>query len=185
MHVDPTPHPANVLGDEDPKLTVSLGAPTSLYCYAYGWPRPAVTWWRGNTMVPLSANSYEQNRDFSLLIHSVKLSNLGIYTCQVYNGLGKAASYSVTVQAIGPVYYTNPEDERYTKFLVEAPTVKPELAQPQYRPQYPYRPEPGRRPAPTPQSYIPAPYTDPNPEILPESVPEQPRVFVGKWYYCL
>lgn len=132
-------------------------------------------------MLPLSSSSYEQKRDYSLLIHSVKLSNLGIYTCQAYNGLGKAASYSVTVQAIGPVHYTNPEDEQYTQFLVQAPTVRPEAP----RPQYPYRPEPHRgvtprRQHPTPESYIPAPYTEPNPEILPPPVPEQPRVYTGK-----
>lgn len=168
LHVDPTPHPANVLGDEDPKLTVSLGAPTALLCYAYGWPRPSITWWRGDKMLPLSSTQYEQKRDYSLLIHSVKLSNLGIYTCQAYNGLGKAASYSITVQAIGPVHYTNPEDEQYVKYLVQPQTPRPET-----NVRYP------EQPRPTPQQYVPQPYTEPSPEIY----PEQPRTYIGKYIY--
>lgn len=186
---DPSPHPASVIGDEDHKVTVSLGSPHSLHCYAVGWPRPSITWWRGDRMLPLSSSTYEQRRDYSLLIHSVKLSNLGIYTCQAYNGLGKAASWSVTVQAIGPVYSTNPEDEQYTKFLIQAPTSAPLVT----KPQYPYRPTPSKyRPSPTPsryrpsprrptpEPYIPAPYTEPSPEIVPES-PDQPRTYVGKF----
>lgn len=156
MHVEPSSHPANVLSDEtEPKVTVSLGAPTALFCYAYGWPKPSITWWRGDKMLPLSSQQYEQKRDYSLLIHSVRLSNLGIYTCQAYNGLGKAASYSVTVQA-----YRNPnqpelgtEEQQYLKYLVD----------PTPRPHYP--------------GYVPQPYTEPSPEII----PEQPRIYYGKY----
>lgn len=186
MHVDPTPHPANVTGDEDTKLTVTLGAPYYLRCFAYGWPRPTVTWWRGDSMLPFSSEAYEQKRDYTLLIRSVRLQNLGVYTCQAYNGLGKAASWSLTIQSLGPVLSNDPEDEQYKRFLVAAqdtPTTprpvwpfRPTRMQPRPTParaQVPYWPAPV---VPTPEAHIPAPYTEPNPEI----VPEQPRVYTGK-----
>lgn len=128
-------------------------------------------------MLPLSSAAYEQNRDYSLLIHSVKLSNLGIYTCQAYNGLGRAASWSVTIQAIGPVHSISPEDEPFTKYLISKPTSMPQLEQTRYPyPQYPYRPVRPNQRRPTPESYIPAPYTEPSPEII----PEVPRTYQGK-----
>lgn len=114
---------------------VTLGTPVILQCYAIGWPRPGVTWWRGDRMLPLSSGQYEQRRDFSLLVKSISLKNLGPYVCQAYNGLGKASSGTVTVQATGPVYSTNPEDEPYFQYLINQPQrpeptyPKPEITQ--------------------------------------------------------
>nr|CAD7197384.1 unnamed protein product [Timema douglasi] len=118
---EPTSRPAEVIGEDSTYVVVALGAPTVLQCYAIGWPRPSVTWWRGDRMLPFSSELFEQRRDYSLLIHSVTLRNLGPYTCQAYNGLGRAASWTVTVQAVGPVYSENPEDVEYTKYLVHPP----------------------------------------------------------------
>jgi hypothetical protein len=84
-------------------------------------------------MLPLSSELYEQESDNTLRIRSVTLSSLGIYTCHAFNGVGKPAEWSTILQAIGPVANVRPDQERYTKYLVQAPQ-KPE------KPTYPYRP---------------------------------------------
>lgn len=149
-----------MIGEESTYVVVTLGAPAILQCYAVGWPRPGVTWWRGDRMLPLSSSQFEQRRDFSLLIRSITLRNLGAYVCQAYNGLGKAASGTVTVQAIGPVYSSNPEDEIYFQYLVSAPQKPPET---HLRPWYPYRPTQ----ATTTTTQLPQP--DPN------------RIYIGEY----
>lgn len=121
-------------------------------------------------MLPFTSNQYEQRRDFSLLIRSVTLRNLGPYVCQAYNGLGKAASGTVTVQAIGPVYSSNPDDEVYYQYLVTAPQRPVEPP----RPWLPYRPQ-----LPT-QPPTPPPVIQPRPEPYPQPQPEPPRVLIGK-----
>lgn len=131
-------------------------------------------------MLPLFSESFEQKRDYTLLIHSVHLQNLGIYTCQAYNGLGKAASFSMTVQSLGPVHTADPEDEQYKKFLISAPD-KPTTPRPVWPFRPTRRPTPPRRPHPTPQAYHPAPYTDPSPEIVPDV--EQPQIYTGEFFY--
>lgn len=85
-------------------------------------------------MLPLSSESFEQDTEYSLLIRSVTISNLGVYTCQAYNGVERPASWSVTLQAIGPVHNVKPEHQEFTKYLVQPPKA-PE------KPQYPYRPQ--------------------------------------------
>lgn len=133
--VDPQELSAAIVGEPNTYLTVTMNSPISLHCYAMGWPRPFVTWWRGDRMLPLSSEIYEQDSDYTLLIRSVTLQTLGIYTCQAFNAIGKPASWSVTLQAVGPVYNVRPEQEEYTKYLVQPPR-KPTVE----KPQYPYRP---------------------------------------------
>ncbi|KAK4885313.1 hypothetical protein RN001_001584 [Aquatica leii] len=119
---DSVPHATSIVGDsENSHVVASLGAPTTLHCYATGFPFPQVTWFKDDRLVPLHSHQFEIHKDYSLLIHSVQLSNLGIYTCQAYNGIGKAASWSVTVQALGPVYSTRPEDVKYMQYVINAP----------------------------------------------------------------
>nr|CAD7588890.1 unnamed protein product [Timema genevievae] len=186
MLVEPTSRPAEVIGEDSTYVVVALGAPTVLQCYAIGWPRPSVTWWRGDRMLPFSSELFEQRRDYSLLIHSVTLRNLGPYTCQAYNGLGRAASWTVTVQAVGPVYSENPEDVEYTKYLVHPPQ-RPETPIVAERPTYPYRParppQPPQpeTPRPRPPPPPPVPETTPiptQPQVQPDSPPETPRVYI-------
>lgn len=83
--------------------------------------------------MPLSNQYYEQESGNTLRIKSVALSNLGVYTCQAYNGIGKPAEWSMILQAIGPISNLRPDQEKYGKYLVQAPQ-RPE------RPSYPYRP---------------------------------------------
>lgn len=86
-------------------------------------------------MLPLHSENYEQNPEYSLLIRSVTITTLGVYTCQAFNGIERPASWSVTLQALGPVYNIKPEHQEYLKYLVQPPR-RPATD----RPQYPYRP---------------------------------------------
>lgn len=177
--VEPTSRPAEVIGEDKTYVVVTLGVPTVLQCYAVGWPPPSVTWWRGDRMLPLSSEQFEQRRDYSLLIRSVTLRNLGPYTCQAYNGYGRAASWTVTVQAVGPVHSG---DSAYNEYLVPAPRrpETPDTVAPTQRPSYPYRPA---RPPPQPQSRTRPPAVQPTspPEVPPQPDSDlSPRIFIGK-----
>lgn len=168
--VEPTSRPAEVIGEDKTYVVVTLGAPTVLQCYAVGWPTPTVTWWRGDRMLPLSSEQFEQRRDHSLLIRSVTLRLLGPYTCQAYNGYGRAASWTVTVQAVGPVHTS---DSTYNEYLVPPPKKPdiPDTGTQTEKPSYPFRPR-TRPPVVQPTS---------PPKIPPQPVPEvTPRVFTGK-----
>lgn len=135
-----------------------------------------VTWWRENSIIPFNNKEFEYREDYSLLIHSVKVHNLGIYTCQAYNGYGKAASWAVTVKARGPYQFTNPKEFIYKQYIINpeesvsttessttttttvaAPTAPPKLP--------PFRP--------TPEPWFPPEtYTEPSNEIFPEQITE-------------
>lgn len=171
------------MGEESTYVVITLGAPTVLQCYAVGWPRPAVTWWRGDNTLPTSSIQYEQRRDFSLLIKSVGLRDLGPYVCQAYNGQGKAASGTVVIQAIGPVYTSNPEDQAFNQYLVTAPE-KPAGTPPRWPRPPPPRPRPENITEPT--IVIPPPRMIP--QVIMESLlttappaGELPRQYVGEY----
>lgn len=162
MCVDPVQRPAAVIGDESSSVVVTLGSRVVLQCYAIGFPLPAITWWRGSRMLPFSSEQLEQQRDHSLVLYSVTLTALGPYTCQAYNGIGRAASWTVTLKAIGPVYSQDPNDITYNQFLVPPPRS----------------PSPNTHPLPPPFS----PHrTQPTPSTTTKPfTPEAPRIFVGK-----
>lgn len=113
---DPIPRPANVIGEESTAVIVALNNPTVLQCYAVGWPRPIVTWWRADRMLPMTSETFEQRNDHSLYIRLVTINVLGPYTCQVYNGIGRASSWSVTLQAHG-----TSDNYPYSPYLVPPP----------------------------------------------------------------
>jgi len=115
---DPIPQEAQILGDERAVVVVKLGSPTVLHCHAYGYPAPQLNWWQGNTSVPLSSEVYEQRQDYSLLIREVRLNTLGPYTCQAYNGIGRATSWTITVKAEGTVSNPSPTEQQYIKYLI-------------------------------------------------------------------
>lgn len=99
-------------------------------------------------MIPLRSDVYEYNRDLSLTIRHVQLVHLGPYACQAYTGHGKGVSYSVTVQAIGPVHTDVEEEKPYLQYLIDAPT-SPTTQRPQVGVPY--------RPPVLPPRYIPKP----------------------------
>lgn len=100
---------------------MSLNAPARLPCHVSGWPRSHVTWWLGKKRIPMAAYGYEMQGDFSLKIHRVTLVNLGVYTCRAFNRVERPATWSVTLQALGPVSNVNPALLNYTKYLVDPP----------------------------------------------------------------
>lgn len=148
---DPVPQEAQVIGDLNAEVLVTLGEPAHLQCYAYGYPAPYITWWRADRMLPLTSEQYEQRQDHSLIINHVDLHSLGPYTCQAYNGRGKANSWTVTVKAVGNPVSSSPEDIHYHQYLV-APDQAPA------RPAYPvYTQAPAEPAAPVteePRTYI-------------------------------
>lgn len=72
-------------------------------------------------MLPLSSSSYEQFRDGSLTIRVVTLRSLGPYTCQVYNGYGRATSQTIVLRALGPVESTLASDRDFLQYIVDPP----------------------------------------------------------------
>lgn len=70
-------------------------------------------------MLPFSSERYEQMRDHSLVVRLVTLRDLGVYTCQAYNGLGRAASWSVSLLAYGPVQVQDVEDREYLVYVID------------------------------------------------------------------
>ncbi|KAJ8713837.1 hypothetical protein PYW08_007457 [Mythimna loreyi] len=100
---DPVRTPVGIAGDENAVVTGELGQPLQVRCLAYGYPPPAVFWYRGydGTMVPYHDAVYEARGNI-LLIRSLAIETLGEYTCQAYNGEGKAASWVVFVRAYMP-----------------------------------------------------------------------------------
>ena len=87
-------------------------------------------------MIPFKNEEFTINKDKSLIINAVKLQNLGVYTCQAYNGKGKATSWGVTVHALGPVHSTDPNDRKYLSYVIDRPE-RPETTP---QPEYPFRP---------------------------------------------
>ncbi len=125
-HADGVNRPADILTDAVPATVVTLGASTTLQCYAYGYPNPTITWWKEDQLVTTQSGQYEQRKDHSLVIFHVTMLALGPYTCQAYNGLGRAASWTITLHAVGPVLSLTPEDMAYIKYLVPPPRVPPQ-----------------------------------------------------------
>ena len=146
--VEGRPRPAKVATPRNPKPIVTLGNPTIIRCLAVGIPRPTITWWRGTKMLPLSSAKYEQGRDMSLRISIITLRDLGPYTCQAYNGKGRATSNTVTLLAMGPVQINTPKDRDFLPYLVE-----PSVATPSTSPPPPRRPPSTAFPVNRPEEY--------------------------------
>nr|XP_023024406.1 papilin-like [Leptinotarsa decemlineata] len=171
--LDSGPRPATMLegAEDEPPLIVSLNAPTSLNCFVLGNPFPAVTWWKDDSLIPYDNNEFKIGSDNSLLIHSVKLHNLGIYTCQAYNGYGTAASWSVIVKARGPYHFTNPSELIYKQYIVDSPEEPtPSTPSTTTTTTTTIPPPPPRYPPYVPPSepFPLLPYTEPSNEIIPE-----------------
>nr|XP_046466549.1 papilin isoform X8 [Neodiprion pinetum] len=166
---------STIFGKPNYRVTVSLNSPAYLKCFVMGWPRPIVNWWHEGEMISLADDVYELQRDYALKIHTVSLANLGIYTCQAYNGVGKAASWSVTLQAPGPVINVKPEYERYIKYLIDPSRLSSPVRT--RIPDYPQN-RPMRTKAPVSQTYAPIYPPSQAPYILTVNITEPPPAIV-------
>ncbi|XP_017083163.2 papilin isoform X3 [Drosophila eugracilis] len=133
--------PAYVYGDKNVTQIVQLNRPAVIRCPAGGHPKPHVSWWRNGKMFGLNNNLMA--RDYSLVFNSIQLTDLGLYTCEVFN-YRRPVSLRVTLKAVGPVRALSLEEEPYLQYVLNPAT--PPVTQ---RPRYPFRPT---RPA-----YVPEP----------------------------
>ncbi|XP_026315034.1 papilin isoform X7 [Hyposmocoma kahamanoa] len=123
---DPVNGPAGISGEADKVETGEFGRSLNIRCLAYGNPTPTVYWYRGLTgpMVPYSSPLYEA-RDNVLQIKVLNSETIGQYTCQAYNGIGRAATWSLTVEAYNP--YQTPEVVPITPRAPETEATTPAL----------------------------------------------------------
>lgn len=100
---DPVNAPAGIAGEQNAVITGDLNKPLLIRCLTYGYPKPAVFWYRGmnGPMIPFSSAQYETRFDL-LKIRKLTYDTLGEYLCQAYNGEGKAATWLVVVRAYEP-----------------------------------------------------------------------------------
>ncbi|XP_069360607.1 papilin isoform X3 [Maniola hyperantus] len=101
--LDPVEGPAGISGTPNAVVVGELGRSLSIRCLAYGYPQPAIYWYRGQNgpMVPYSSSLYEA-RGNVLQIRKLMPETLGEYICQAYNGYGKPADWAFVVQAYRP-----------------------------------------------------------------------------------
>jgi papilin len=103
---------AYIAGDVNSTVVASINQPATLRCAAGGHPKPFVTWWRGDQILPLKNENYEITRDYAIIISRVTISDLGPYVCQAYNSIGRPVTVQVTLKARGPLHATNDEERR-------------------------------------------------------------------------
>ncbi|XP_017001607.2 papilin isoform X1 [Drosophila takahashii] len=142
----PVSLPAYIYGDKNVTQIVQLNRPAVIRCPAGGHPEPHVSWWRNGQMFGLKNNVMA--RDYSLVFNSIQLTDLGLYTCEVYNQR-RPVSLRVTLKAVGPVRAQSHEEAQYLQYILN-PATRPVTQ----RPAYPYRPT---RPA-----YVPEPIVNVN-----------------------
>ena len=165
--IDPKEGSAYILGDTNSSVIATLTQPATLRCAAGGYPKPFVTWWRGDRMLPLKTDHFEITRDHSMVFNRVELHDLGQYVCQAYNALGKPVSKTIFLRAFGHISVRNEEDRKYLQYIdnaPEAPTTS------RTRPISPYRPPI------TPPRFIPPP-------VIPIQVVTPPSSKVGEYFF--
>lgn len=136
---------AYILGDSNSTEVATISHPATLRCLAGGHPKPFVTWWRGDKILPLKDDRVEITRDYSLMLNRVELNDLGPYVCQAYNSIGRPVSIQVTLKARGPVHARSEDDRKYLQYVDSEPYTPPTTPRPQIS--YP-SPQPRTRPTP-------------------------------------
>lgn len=138
---------AYILGDSNTTVVATILQPATLRCLAGGHPKPFVTWWRGDKILPLKDDRVEITRDYSLILNRVDLHDLGPYVCQAYNSIGRPVSIQVTLKARGPVHARTDEDRKYLQYVDNEPFVPPTTYRPHVTHPHPTAP-PRTRPPP-------------------------------------
>lgn len=140
---------AYILGDSNSTVLSTIGQSTTLRCLAGGHPKPFVTWWRGDKILPLKDDRVEITRDYSLILNRVEINDLGPYVCQAYNSIGRPVSIQVTLKARGPVHARNEDDRKYLQYVdSDASPHAPPQTTPRPHITYPPSPQPRTRPPP-------------------------------------
>uniref|UniRef100_A0A0K8V734 Papilin n=2 Tax=Bactrocera latifrons TaxID=174628 RepID=A0A0K8V734_BACLA len=150
----PLETPAYVYGEKNATQLVSLNRPAQVRCPAGGYPAPHVSWWRDRKRLGLISDRFELTRDYSLMFRSIQLTDLGPYTCEVWNGLGRPTSMKVILKAVGPARAVTNAESPYLQYIID-----PARAPVTRRPTYPYRPQ--RPPQPPPPVYVEPPRRQP------------------------
>ncbi|KAL2804996.1 myosin light chain kinase, smooth muscle isoform 3A, partial [Daubentonia madagascariensis] len=101
----------SIWGECPPKFATKLGRAVvkegqtgRFSCKITGRPQPQVTWLKGNIPLQPSArvSMSEKNGVQVLEIHEVSQDDVGVYTCMVVNGSGKASmSAELSIQGLG------------------------------------------------------------------------------------
>ncbi|XP_004530678.1 papilin isoform X3 [Ceratitis capitata] len=140
---EPKEIPAYVYGDKNATQIVVLNQPAQIRCPAGGHPAPHVSWWRQRKRLGLVSDRFELTRDYSLMFRSIKLTDLGPYTCEVWNGLGRPTSIKVVLKAVGPARASNNAEAPYLQYIIDPARARATVApQAPYRPQRPAQPPP-------------------------------------------
>jgi papilin len=137
---------AYILGDSNTTVVSAISQPATLRCLAGGHPKPFVTWWRGDKILPLKDEKVEITRDYSLILSRIEISDLGPYVCQAYNSIGRPVSIQVTLKARGQVHARTEDDRKYLQYVESEPFVPPTTFPPQTA--YPPTQPPRTRPPP-------------------------------------
>lgn len=133
---------AYILGDSNSTVVTDIEQSATLRCLAGGHPKPFVTWWRGDQILPFKNDRVEITRDYSLILTKVDIVDLGPYVCQAYNSIGRPVSIQVTLKTHGPVHARNEEERNYLQYVESEPfvptsTYRPYQTAPQTRPTHP------------------------------------------------
>jgi papilin len=125
---------AYILGDSNSTVVSAISQPATLRCLAGGYPKPFVTWWRGDKILPLKDEKVEITRDYSLILNKIDLSDLGPYVCQAYNSIGRPVSIQVTLKARGQVHARTEEERKNLQYVETEPLATPTTFRPQTAP---------------------------------------------------
>lgn len=171
---EPVEGSAYIVGEPNSTVVAHLLQPATLRCAAGGYPKPFVTWWRGDKMLPLKDDRYEVTRDYSLMFSRVELYDLGPYTCQAYNAIDRPVSITITLKARGSAQPRTDEDRRYIQYIVTEPapptrpvyTIPPPTQTPTQPPRRPQKPIPSR------------------PQLSPSPPSSSDDTYNGKFFLC-
>jgi len=110
--------PAYILGLENQTINVNLSQSVVMNCLAGGYPTPFVTWWRGDRILPPKSDNFEIRRDYSLVFTHFSDDNLGDYSCQAYNAIGRPVNMLRTLKIFKESSSTNTEEIGIGKNLI-------------------------------------------------------------------
>uniref|UniRef100_A0A2M4CQ09 Putative lachesin-like protein n=1 Tax=Anopheles darlingi TaxID=43151 RepID=A0A2M4CQ09_ANODA len=100
---------------EQPVVHSGVGHEAQLVCIVHGEPTPNVIWYQDTTQIGITEQFSQQNRGnkHSLIIRNVTYSDLGNYTCQASNALGKDRGTLVLSGSPTLCYFDSPTLSSY------------------------------------------------------------------------